>query len=67
MNRVLKTTLLICVIIGSVLAFHIYAGAIDIELPVLNANQPDAFTIEELSIIPEYAILEGHSLQMQVE
>ena len=59
--------LIFCVALCTVFIFGIYAGAVDIAKPSPNANQPDAFTIEELTIIPNYAILEGQTLQMQVE
>ena len=62
-----KVALAFCVAICTVFIFGVYAGAVDIATPAPNANQPDAFTIEELNIIPNYAILEGQTLQMQVE
>lgn len=66
-NNFLRFALLFGVIICTAFVFEIYAGAIDIAKPLPNANQPNAFTIEELNIIPNYAILEGQTLQMQVE
>lgn len=47
--------------------FAFYAGAVDIATPAPNAVQPNAFTIEELNIISNQAILEGQTLQMRVE
>ncbi len=56
-----------CIAICTAFIFGTYAKAVDIAAPSPNANQPDAFTIEELNIISNYAILEGQTLQMQVE
>ena len=63
----LKFALIFCVALCTVFIFGIYAGAVDIAKLSPNANQPDAFSIEELNIIPNYAVLEGQTLQMQVE
>ena len=63
----LKVALVFCVAICTVFIFGIYAGAVDLATPTPNAVQPDAFTIEELNIVSNYAILEEQTLQMQVE
>lgn len=47
--------------------FGICAGAVDVAAPAPNAVQPEAFTIDELNIVPNYAILEGETATMQVE
>ena len=48
--------------------FRVCAKAFDVVIPTPNSNQPDAAAmIKELNIIPNYAILEGQTLQMQIE
>ncbi len=66
-KNILEFTLALNVTICIVFAFGIYAGAADVAIPTPNAVQPEAFTIEELNIVPNYSILEGQTLQMQVE
>ena len=66
-NNILEFAFVLCVTICIVVAFNIYAGAVDIATPAPNTLQPEALTIEELKIVPNYAILEGQTLQMQVE
>ncbi len=49
-------------------SFTVYAGAIGVAVPTPNANQPDmSGTIKELHIVPNFAILEGQTLQMKTE
>ena len=60
-NIFLKFALVFCTAICAVFMFGICSGA------AYSAPSPDAFTIEELNIIPQYAILTGETIQMQVE
>lgn len=61
-NKFLRFILIFCLIICTVFVVTFYAGAVGIATPA-----PNAFTIEELNIVPNYAILEGQTLQMQIE
>ncbi len=63
-----KIALIFGVAICTTFIFCAYAGAIDVVTPTPNANQPNiTATIKELSIIPNYAVLEGQAEQMLVE
>lgn len=67
-NRFLRIALIFYIAVSTVLAFGVYAGAIDIAAPGSNVNQPNAAaTVKELNIVPNYAILEGQTIQMQIE
>ena len=66
-NSILRFSLFVFGSIFALFVFSICAGAIDIATPTPNANQPNVFTIEELNIIPNYAVLEGRTQQMKVE
>ena len=67
-NRFLRYSLIFCVIIYAAFSFTVYADAIGVAVPTPNANQPDmSGTIKELNIVPNFAILEGQTLQMKTE
>ncbi len=56
-----------CIAVSCVLMFGIHVKAIDTAMLAPDAVQPDAISIEELNIIANYAVLQGETIQMQVE
>ncbi len=63
-NSIKKLVFAFCAIISLFWVFIISSDAV-YTLP--DANQPDAILIDELTIVPNQAILEGQVIQMQVE
>lgn len=67
-NRFSRYSLIFCVIIYAAFSFAVYADAIGVAVSTPNANQPDmSGTIKELNIVPNFAILEGQTLQMKTD
>lgn len=61
----LRAVLILCAAMCTAFAFSVCGKAVNGAAPA--AVQPDAVSIEELHIVANYAVLEGETIQMQIE